>query len=73
MTKVQSHVMLVLHNVRMEQLNMKRKKNTKCDKSTIKCNVRIAQYEDETIKYEKKNKGITKCDKKTVTCDVKTA
>ena len=37
------------------------------------CDVGIAQYEDETIKYEKKNKGITKCDKRTITCDVGTA
>ena len=32
-----------------------------------------AQYENETIKYEKKIKGITKCDKKIVTCDIGTA
>ena len=36
------------------------------------CDVGIAQYEDETIKYEKKNKGITKCDKRTITCDIGT-
>ena len=46
---------------------------TECDKSTIICDVGIAQYEDSTIKCEKKNKGTTKCNKSTVICDVDTA
>ena len=45
----------------------------KCDKRTITCDVETAQYEDETVKCEKKNKGITKCDKSIVTCDAGTA
>ena len=57
MTKVQSYAMLVLHNQMIELSNV-RKKNTKCGKSTVKC--------------EKKNKGISKCDKRTVTYDVGT-
>ena len=51
----------------------KKKGTTKCDKRTVKYNVGTAQYEDETIKCEKKNKGTSKCEKRTVTCDVRTA
>ena len=52
-----SHVMLGLHNVRIKPLNVRKiKRITKCDKSTVKCNVGTAQYEDETIKCEKKKK-----------------
>ena len=42
----------------------KKKGTTKCDESTIKCDVGITQYEDRTIKCEK-NKRTTKCDKRT--------
>ena len=39
-TKVQSHVMLIMHNVNMEQSIVRKKKGiTKCDKSTVKCDV----------------------------------
>ena len=39
-TKVQSHVMFVLHNVRIVPSNVrKNKETTKCDKSTIICDV----------------------------------
>ena len=48
------------------------KKTTKCDKSIVKCDVGTTQYEDRTIKCEKKNEGTTKCDKRTVICDVRT-
>ena len=48
MTKVQSHVMLILRNVR------KNKETTKCDKSTITYDISTTQSEDGTIKYEKK-------------------
>ena len=46
---------------------------TKCDKRTVTCDVGLAQYEDETVKCEKKIKGTTECDKRTITCDVGTA
>ena len=50
------------------------KGTTACDKKrTIKCDVRSAQYEDETVKCEKKSKGIAQCEKRTITCDVGTA
>ena len=40
---------------------------------TVICDVGAAQFEDGTIKCEKKNKRTTECDKSTVTCDVSTA
>ena len=55
MTKVRSHVMLVLHNVRMVSLNVRKNKGTtECDKSTVTCDVSTTQCEDSTIKCEKK-------------------
>ena len=65
MTKVQLHVMLVLHNVRMVPLNVrkKNKRTTERDKSSVTYNIGTAQCEDEIIKCEKKNNGTTKCDK----------
>ena len=54
-TKLQSHMILVLHNLKMVPLNVrKNKETTECDKSTITCDVDIAQCEDGTIKYKKK-------------------
>ena len=38
----------------------KNKGTTECDKSTVTCDVGIAQYENGIIKCEKKKKGITK-------------
>ena len=73
-TKVQSYVILVLHNMKMVPSNVrKNKETTVCDKSTITCDVSNTQCEDGTIKCEKKNKGTTECNKSTVTCDVDTA
>ena len=60
--------MLVLHNVRIIH-----KGTTECNKSIVTFDVGTAQYEDDTIKCEKKNKRTTKCDKSTVTCDIGTA
>ena len=57
MTKVQSHVMLGLHNVSVVSSNVRKNKKTiKCDKSIIICDVNTAQYEDSIIKCEKKIK-----------------
>ena len=42
-------------------------------KEIVICDVRIAQYEDGIVKYEKKNKRTTKCDKSIVTYDVDSA
>ena len=47
--------MLILHNVRMIPSNVRKNKGiTECDKITVTCDVGIAQYEDGTIKCEKK-------------------
>ena len=48
--------MLELHNVRMEPSSMRKKskRTTQCEKKTFICNVGTAQYEDGTIKCEKK-------------------
>ena len=50
--------MLILLNVTIEPSNMskKNKGNTKCDKSTVTCDVGINQYDNGTVKYEKKLK-----------------
>ena len=61
-TKVRSHVILVLHNVRMVLSNVrmvlsnvrKNKGITECDKRTVTCDVSITKCEDGTIKCEKK-------------------
>ena len=65
-TQVQSNVILVLPNVTIEPT--KNKGTTKCDKSTIICDVGTTQCG--TVKCEKKKKETTKCDKITITCDV---
>ena len=49
MTKIQSHVMLILHNVRMVPLNLrKNKRSTECDKNTIIYDIDTTQCEDDT-------------------------
>ena len=67
--------MLILHNVWMVPLNVRKNKGTiECDKSIITCDVGTAQFEDSTIKCEKKiNKETTEYDKSIVTCDIGTA
>ena len=61
MRKVLSHVMLELHNVRIEPLNLRKKSKgtTKYEKITITCDVGTAQYENETVT----------CDVRTVQCE----
>ena len=54
-TKIQSYVTLVLHNVRTVPSNVrKNKRTTECNKSTVTYDVEPSQYEDGTIKCEKK-------------------
>ena len=56
-TKVQTHVMFVLHNVRMLPSNMRKKKGSiKYDKITTTCDVGTAQCKDSIIKCKKKIK-----------------
>ena len=45
----------MLHNVKIVLSNVRKNKGiTECDKITVTCDVGIAQYEDGTIKCEKK-------------------
>ena len=49
MTKIQSHVILVLRNVRIIPSNLRKNKGiAECDKSIVTCDVSIAQCEDVT-------------------------
>ena len=57
MTKVQSHVMLVLLNVTMEPSNLrKNKRTTICDRRIVKFDIGTAQCDNGTIKFEKQIK-----------------
>ena len=54
MIKELSHVMLNLRNVTIVKCEKKNKGTTKCNKRIVICDVRTAQYEDRTVKCEKK-------------------
>ena len=54
MTKEQSDVLLELHNMSMEPSKVRKNKTTECEKITVTCNIGTAQYEDGTVKCEKK-------------------
>ena len=51
---------------------VKKKRIIECNKSTVTCEVDTTQYDNKTVKCEKKIKNI-KCDKSTVTYEVGTA
>ena len=74
LTKVQSHVMLVLHNMRMVPSNVRKIReppNVTKVQSHVKLilhNVRIIQ-----LNVKKKNGRTIKYDERTVTCDIGTA
>ena len=73
-TKIQSYVILVLHNSRMAPSNVRKNKgNMEYDKNIVTCDAKPAQYDNGTINCKKKNKGTTECDKGTATIDVGTA
>ena len=55
-TKKELNAMLVLLNVTMEPSNLRRKINKWiiiCDRTTVNFDIEIAQYDNETIKFEK--------------------
>ena len=73
-TKVQSHMMLVLHNVRIVQSNVKKKKlgnRWMWQKYSHMWYLYYTMWGWDHQMWEK-NKGITKCDKRKVTCDIGT-
>ena len=66
-TKVRLEVMLVLPNVIIKLLNVRKKQGTtECDKSMVMSDIGTAKYEDKTIKCEEKKQDTTECDKNTV-------
>ena len=66
--------MLELHNVRMEPLNVRKKKKELPNVTKVQSNVMLELH---NVKMEPSNvrkmKKTTKCDKRTITCDVGTA
>ena len=54
MIKLQSHVMFVLHDTRIKPSNVKKKKNTKCDKKTVTCDVDTTQMRMKPSNVRKK-------------------
>ena len=73
MTKVQSHVTLVLHNVRIVPSNMRKKIKEPPNVTKVQSNVTLVLHNERMILSNvRKNKGTTKRDKITVTCDVST-
>ena len=71
MTIVQSHVMLVLYNVRMVPSNMRKKIREPLFVTKVQSHVMLVLHNVMMVPLNvKKNKGTTVCDKSTVTCDV---
>ena len=75
MTKVQSNVMLELHNVRMEPSNVIKKirepPNVIKELSHVMLELHNVRMKPSNVR--KKKKGTTICDKSTAKCDVGTA
>ena len=74
MRKELSHVILELHNVKIEPSSMKKSKGTtKCEKelSYVMLEPHNVRMKPSNVR-KKKSKGTTKCEKITITCDVGT-
>ena len=75
MTKVLSNVILELHNVRLEPLNVRKKKkeppNVTKELSYVMLELHNMRMKPSNIRN--KIKETTKCDKGTIKCDVETA
>ena len=71
MTKVQSHVMLVLHNVRTVQLKARKKIREPLNVTKVQSHVMLVLHNVRMVQsnVRKKKKRTTECDKSTVTCD----
>ena len=73
MTKVQSHVMLVLRNVRMVPSNVRKEIRKPPNVTKVQSHVMLVLHNVRMVPSNvRKNKRTTKCDKSTVTCDVST-
>ena len=76
MTKIQSHVMLVLYNVMMIPSNVKKEIKKPPNVTKVQLHVMLILYNVRMVSSnvrEKKKKGIAECDKSTVTFYVGTA
>ena len=67
-------MILVLHNVRTVQLNVrKKKKKEPLNVTKVQSHVILVLHNVRMVQSNvRKNKGTTKCDKSSVTCDVGT-
>ena len=73
MIKVQSHVMLVLHNVKMVSSNVRKKIKKPPNVTKVQSDVMLILHNLRIVLSNlRKNKGTTECDKSTITCDVST-
>ena len=74
-TKIQSYVTLVLHNMRMVPSNVRKKIREPSNVTKVQSHVMLVLHNMRMIpsNVRKKNKGTTKCDKSSVTCDIGTA
>ena len=73
MTKVQSYVMLVLHNVRMVPSNVRKKIKEPPNRTKVQSHMILVLYNVKMILSNvRKNEGTTKCDKSIITYDVST-
>ena len=73
MTKVQSHVMLILYNVRMVPTNMRKKIREPLNVTKVQLHVILVLYNVRMVLSNvRKNKGTTECDKSKITCDIGT-
>ena len=73
-TKLQSHVMLVLRNMRIVPSNVRKKIKEPLNVTKIQSHVILVLYNVRMVPSNvRKNKGTTECDKNTVTCKLGTA
>ena len=75
MTKVQSYVILVLHNLNMISSNVKKKIRVQPNVAKVLLYVMLVLVNViiEPSNVREKKKGTIECDKSTATCDVDTA
>ena len=74
MTKVQSHVMLVLHNGRMIPSNVRKKIKESSNVIKVQLHVVLALCNVWMVPLNvRKNKGTIECDKSIIICDFGTA
>ena len=74
-TKIQSHVMFVLHNVRMVPSNMRKKIRELLNVTKVQSYVMLVLHNVRMVlsNVRKKNKGTIEYDKSAITCDVRIA